>query len=798
MVDLVQGLNPQQAEAVIHEGSPLLILAGAGSGKTKVLTHRIAHFVQNRKMPSTGILSVTFTNKAAREMRDRIQKLIGKNSEIPFLGTFHSISVRILKTDGRFIGLEPTFSIYDSSDQKDLVKEAMKRLNLDPKELNPQAVHSAISSAKNDMIASDTYKDLAGDFFTEQVAKIYPVYQALLEDRNAVDFDDLIMKTILLLQQNEPLRRKYIDRFQQILVDEYQDTNTAQYSLIKILASEKQNISVVGDEDQSIYGWRGADIKNILSFEKDFGGAKIIKLEQNYRSTQIILDAAHEVIHKNTERREKKLWSEKKTGPNIQIFEGQSEVEEAMFITKTIRKMIGDVAKSPLLSGVAVLYRANAQSRAIEEQFLRAKIQYRLVGGQRFYDRKEVKDVLCYLRLFYNPSDSLSLLRVINTPPRGIGPKAITDIVESGEKLRIPIVDLVTNLALADDFSSEIQSYRDSHPDLLKYAPPKIVKIKKGAKGKPDRTQSLFAEPVVVPSTPVEHDEFLEALAKFTNELGDTKLSTNKSLIGFGKKINEIRADAEGLNLSELMKTILENMNYYNHINDNTKEGESRLENLKELLGVAAKYDEMPLDQGLSKFLEDVSLIEDMQEREDRDGAKNAVTIMTMHASKGLEFDTVFVAGLEEGIFPHSRSLADNKEMEEERRLAYVAITRAKVHLYLLYAVSRTYFGTTQSNVVSRFIADIPTHLVDFKSSANGDFDFGGDDGGRFKRRDADQEFDTGGFDEPQFIDVGDMVLHAQFGQGRVVDIDEGMITIDFIDKGPTKLMAAFAKVKKM
>jgi DNA helicase-2/ATP-dependent DNA helicase PcrA len=340
MVDLVKGLNPQQSEAVIHEGSPLLILAGAGSGKTKVLTHRIAHFVHNKKIPSTGILSVTFTNKAAREMRERIEKLIGTGAEIPFLGTFHSISVRILKTDGHLIGLEPTFSIYDSSDQKDLVKEAMKKLNMDPKELNPAAVHSTISSAKNDMIDCDAYQHLVSDFFTDQVAKIYPLYQGLLEDRNAVDFDDLIMKTILLLKQNEKVRQKYIDRFQQILVDEYQDTNTAQYSLIKMLAKDKQNISVVGDEDQSIYGWRGANIQNILSFEKDFQNAKIIKLEQNYRSTQIILDAAHEVIHKNTERRDKKLWSEKKTGPKITVFEAQNEVEEAMFITKTIKRCL--------------------------------------------------------------------------------------------------------------------------------------------------------------------------------------------------------------------------------------------------------------------------------------------------------------------------------------------------------------------------------------------------------------------------------------------------------------------------
>lgn len=777
MVDLVKGLNPQQAEAVIHEGSPLLILAGAGSGKTKVLTHRIAHFVHNKRIPSTRILSVTFTNKAAREMRERIGKLIGNKAEIPFLGTFHSTSVRILKTDGHLIGLEPTFSIYDSSDQKDLVKEAMKKLNIDPKELNPSAVHSAISSAKNDMITSERYGDMVGDYFGEQVARIYPLYQQLLEDRNAVDFDDLIMKTLHLLQKHEDVRRKYIDRFEQILVDEYQDTNKAQYSLIKLLAEEKQNISVVGDEDQSIYGWRGADIQNILSFEKDFRGSKIVKLEQNYRSTQIILDAAHEVIHKNTERRDKKLWSDKKDGPNIQIFEAQNEVEEAMFITKTIKKALGgDLHKNPKLADYAVLYRANAQSRAIEEQFLRSKIPYRLVGGQRFYDRKEIKDVLSYLRLFYNPADSLSLLRVINTPPRGIGPKTITEIVETSAKIKIPIVDLITNIALAEDFKDEIEPYVES----------------KNAH-EHDTGDALFGKQ----AKKVEVDEFVESLGNFVYELGDSKLLTNKPLINFGRKVNEMRDYASsGLNLTEFIKYILEHMGYYAFINDNTKEGESRIENIQELLGVATKYDAMPFHDGLAKFLEDVSLIEDMQEREDRDGVKNAVTIMTMHASKGLEFENVFVAGMEEGIFPHSRSLADNKEMEEERRLAYVAITRAKVNLYLLYAITRTFFGTTQSNVVSRFIADIPQHLVEFKSSAQGDWGYEDDDFSR--RRNYDDEFDTGGWDEPQYIDVGDMVMHAQFGQGKIVDIDAEMITIDFIDKGPTKLMAQFAKLKKM
>jgi DNA helicase-2/ATP-dependent DNA helicase PcrA len=438
----------------------------------------------------------------------------------------------------------------------------------------------------------------------------------------------------------------------------------------------------------------------------------------------------------------------------------------------------GEVTKNPRLSEFAVLYRANAQSRAIEEQFLKSKISYRLVGGQRFYDRKEIKDVMSYLRLFYNPSDSLSLLRVINTPPRGIGPKTITELVATSEKTKLPIVDVITNVALVEDFKDEVEKYLD-------------------ARSANDNAvdSALFGKQ----QKAIEADEFIEALGNFVLSLGDTKLTGNKPLINFGRKINELRDYAAGgMNLTEFMKCILEHMAYYNHINDNSKEGESRVENIQELLGVAAKYDTLPLDQGLAKFLEDVSLIEDMQEREDRDGAKKAVTIMTMHASKGLEFETVFVAGMEEGIFPHSRSLADNKEMEEERRLAYVAITRAKVTLYLLYAVTRTFFGNTQSNIVSRFIADIPEHLSEFKSSAQGDFEYDEDDIRNARRRGRDEEFDVSGWEEPQFIDVGDMVMHGQFGQGKVVDIEQEMITIDFIDKGPTKLMAQFAKLKKI
>lgn len=762
MDKLIEGLNPEQAEAVMHKGSPLLILAGAGSGKTKVLTHRIANFVQNWDIPPHKILSVTFTNKAAKEMKERIGKIVGKSAEFPFLGTFHSICVRILKVDGRYVGLEPTFTIYDTTDQKDLVKEAMKQLNMDPKNLNPNTVQWEISSAKNDMIRPEEYQTM--DFLTEQVSKVYPVYQKLLAERNAVDFDDLILKTIELVSGHPEIRNKYVDRFDQILVDEYQDTNKSQYALIKMFAEQKQNIGVVGDEDQSIYGWRGADIQNILSFEKDFKGAKIIKLEQNYRSTQIVLDAAHAVIHKNSERRDKKLWSQKKDGSNIVIYEAQNEVDEAKFIVKMIRKN-----KIERLNEVAVLYRANAQSRALEEQFIKAKIPYRLIGGQRFYDRKEIKDVIAYLRLFYNPSDSLSLLRVINTPARGIGPKAITELVESSQNLKIPIVDLITNLALVDNYVQELSDYR---------------KAKASSTGDTVKKDDLFHG--VPGNEKFEKDDFYEALISFENLLEDSKLGANKNITKFGRKVNEIRDAGMELNLPEFIKFILEEMDYHKHVNDGTKEGDSRLENVKELLSVAEKYQGLPLDQGMSRFLEDISLIEYAAENEGNNEDKQAANLMTIHASKGLEFETVFLAGMEEGIFPHSRSLADPKEMEEERRLMYVAITRAKYNLYMMHALSRQYFGNYQSNPTSRFLADIPEHLLEnitYESMAS---EYAGDE--------YSDSHDL--FDKIEDIKVGDMVMHNSFGHGKVMQKDDEMITIEFIDKGAVKLMNSFVKLK--
>lgn len=776
-IDLLKDLNPNQSEAVIHKGKPLLILAGAGSGKTKVLTHRIAHFIVNDNISPHRILGVTFTNKAAAEMKERLSKILGDRIDLPFLGTFHSICVKILRMDGRSIGIEPSFTIYDTNDQKDLIKEALKELNMDPKEFNPNTFQWAISSAKNDFLTPKQYTQLSGDFFTENVAKVYPIYQRLLRERNAVDFDDLIMRTVELFTFDKNILEKYIEKFDQILIDEYQDTNKSQYQLIKLLAVPKQNISVVGDEDQSIYGWRGADIQNILSFEKDFPGAKIIKLEQNYRSTQIILDAAHSVINKNSQRREKKLWSEAKTGPKIVFVEAQNEIEEAKFITSKINELQKN--GNTQLSNIAVLYRANAQSRNIEEQFIKQKIPYKLVGGIRFYERKEIKDLLSYLRIIFNPSDTLSLQRIINTPARGIGPKTITELLGISAKLKFPVIDIITNITLLDNYKEELSEYNK----------------KRGVKVSMTNNEGqLFKDDVEKKNQEVPEDDFFESLNNFTKNIGralnDTKILQNKSIIRFGNILNEIiqHTQDEGTKLSDFLKIVLEETGYFTYTNDKTSEGDNRIENLKEFISVSTKYDNLDIGSALQQFLADIALIENLA---DKDEESKGVFLMTLHAAKGLEFEIVFMVGMEEGIFPHSRSLADPKEMEEERRLAYVGITRAKKYLFMLYANSRTYFGNLQNNLVSRFLADIPEELVEYQNSYTHDYS---------GKRDFNKDYEIDEFMQSaiEYIDIGDKVKHMTFGVGKITDIDGDMITVEFEEKGKMKLVAQYANLKKI
>lgn len=583
------------------------MLAGAGSGKTRVLTYKVAYLISEKHVPAENILVVTFTNKAAGEMKERILKLIGHTTLQPLMGTFHSICAKILRRDGRNIGLAPGFSIYDEGDALSVVKEAMEKLNISVKQTNPGAVRHAISSAKNEIISELEYPQYARGYFQETVAKIYLEYQRILRENQALDFDDLLMHTIHLFQTNPQILRRYQLQFQYILVDEYQDTNAAQYQLIKLLAQRHRNLCVVGDASQAIYGFRGADFRNIVNFKKDYPEAKVFNLEQNYRSTQIILDAAQAVISDNKTHPILKLWTDKKQGSKIAIFQARSEVDEALFLLDQITSAIKDSSELNLNS-FAILYRTNAQSRAIEEVFLKAGLPYKLVGGVQFYERKEIKDVLSYLRLISNPKDSVSKKR--------------------------------------------------------------IEKIGKG------RAQKFYE---LLPSITIDSQE---------------KSSENKNLPTL-----------------ELLDLILEKTAYLEYLDDGTEQGKMRVENVKELRSVAEQFPD------LTQFLENVALIQDNQMPDSQlsESQREAVTLMTIHASKGLEFPVVFLVGMEEGLFPHSRSMLDPNQMEEERRLAYVGITRAKNQLYITYARTRLYFGTRSNNLVSRFLASVPENLIDQK-----------------------------------------------------------------------------------
>ncbi len=597
--NLLDDLNPIQQQAVRSADGPNLVLAGAGSGKTRVLTYKVAYLISEKKIPAENILVVTFTNKAAGEMKERILKLIGHTTAQPMMGTFHSICSKILRREGRIIGLTPGFSIYDEGDVLSVVKEAMEKLNISPKQTNPGAVRHTISGAKNEVISEFEYPQYARGYFQETVAKVYLEYQKILRENQALDFDDLLMHTIQLFQSKPQILRRYQLQFEYILVDEYQDTNAAQYQLIKLLAQRYRNLCVVGDASQAIYGFRGADFRNIVNFKKDYPEAKVFNLEQNYRSTQIILDAAQAVISDNKTHPILKLWTDKKTGPKIAIFQARSEVDEALFLLDQISSLIKETPELSLNS-FAILYRTNAQSRALEEVFLKAGLPYKLVGGVQFYERKEIKDVLSYLRLASNPKDSVSKKR--------------------------------------------------------------IEKLGKG------RAQ-----------------KFYEVLLSEKSE-GSPEIST-----------------------LDLLDLILEKTGYLDYLDDGTEQGKARVENVKELRSVAEQFPE------LTQFLENVALIQDNQMPDSSlsEQQREAVTLMTIHASKGLEFPVVFLVGMEEGLFPHSRSMLDPNQMEEERRLAYVGITRAKDQLFLTYARTRLYFGTRSNNLVSRFLASVPEKLID-------------------------------------------------------------------------------------
>lgn len=726
-------LNDRQCEAVKHTEGPLLITAGAGSGKTKVLTCRIAHLLELGVAPYL-ILAITFTNKAAKEMKERVTNLVGAQADSIWLSTFHSFCAKLLRfeVDG-FHGYTRNFTIYDSSDQLVLVKDCLKKLNLDDKQFTPRSVLGTISSAKNVLMDAKAFAAKASDFYEQKVADVYAMYQEKLRENNAVDFDDLLFLAVRLLQENEEVREKYQARFQYILVDEYQDTNHAQYALTKILAARWRNICVVGDADQSIYAWRGADIRNIIDFTRDYPDAASIKLEQNYRSTKTILHAANAVIDNNESRPKKTLWTENPTGNKIIHYQAQTEHDEADYIAGVIYNR-HEISHEPY-GDMAILFRTNAQSRVLEEKLMRYAIPYTMVGGTKFYDRKEIKDVLAYLRLLYNPEDSLSLTRIINVPKRNIGATTMEHVAAYAEAQGI----------------------------------------------------SLF-----------------EALSS-TDEIPVTKRA-RASLENFAAMIFDLLNDIEGKDVLSLIETVIKQTGYGDMLDkeaEHDPQGESRKENVGEFLSVAKDYMDSNPEGNLQDFLENVALVSDVDDFESSD---SKVTLMTLHAAKGLEFPVVFLTGLDEGLFPHSRTLMDPAQVEEERRLAYVGITRAERQLYVTNAVTRTMYGRISAYMPSRFLAEIPPQFME-----------------DYHRKSAMPQSRTTAVPGKQRVSIltkpvasslpkkhavtdtfakGDKVRHKIWGIGTVLDvIGEGpnmQMKIQFPTKGVRQVVVKYAPLEKI
>ncbi len=655
MQDLIEGLNDKQKEAVLATDGPCLVIAGAGSGKTKVLTHKIAYLMMEKHVKPWNILAITFTNKAANEMKERVEKLVGEAAKDMWIGTFHSICVKILRKYIDRLGFDHSFLIFDTSDQRTLIKECMKTLKIDDKMFTDRSVLAEISNGKNEMLEPKAYQTkYAGDYRKEVIGRIYELYQHRLKENNAIDFDDIINFAIKILTENEDVLEYYTNKFQYVLVDEYQDTNKAQFTLVTILASRYGNITVVGDNDQGIYSFRGADITNILNFEKDFPGTKIIKLEQNYRCTGNILKAANAVIKHNENKYEKKLWTENEEGNLPIIHKSDDEYDEGRYIVEEVNHLRREEYFN--YSDFVVLYRMNSQSRAIEEILRREGIPYKIVGGLKFYERKEIKDIISYLRLIYNFSDNISLKRVINEPKRGIGKTSIDNIQEISEQTGLSMFDII----------------------------------------------------------------------KHADEYGLNRVKANS--IEFIATIEYLRGKMEELSISELIKETLNKTGYVKALEqENTTEAETRIENLEEFLTVAIEFEEEEAENTLGDFLEGITLSSDIDGMEDSD---DSVTLMTLHSAKGLEFPVVFLVGLEEGIFPGNKSIGEPKELEEERRLFYVGITRAKQYLYLTCSKKRTIFGSTSYNAISRFVNEIPSDLLDgFDELDNSSSDEFGDSG---------------------------------------------------------------------
>ena len=723
-MDILSQLNPAQRQAAEAISGPLLILAGPGSGKTRVITHRIAYLIKVCGVSPRHIMAVTFTNKAAREMEERLNRLAKASVKELTLGTFHAICARILRQEGRAIGITPGFTIYGRDDQISLLKRAIQEVDLDPKQYPPAAILSAIGAAKSQMLTPGGYAQHSSSYFEEVVARVYERYQQLLGQSNALDFDDLLMKAAELFSSQPGVLDRYQQRYQHILVDEFQDTNLVQYQLIKLLAGKHRNICVVGDPDQSIYSWRSADLRNILSFEKDYPEARVVLLEQNYRSTRSILEAASGIISVNQQRKPKKLWTDNDAGELVNIVETYNEQEEAQFVVSEVERLVA--AGQAKLSDCAVMYRTNAQSRALEEAFIRYGTPYRLVAGTRFYERREVRDIIAYLKLIQNTRDSVSLLRIINTPQRGIGDRTLSQLTSWASSVNLSRYEALQLLSSPQE---------DKPPPFSPHAA--------------------------------------------------------RALGSFYAMVEELVVGSRQLSLVDLFDLVIRKSGYREYI-QNTPDGEERWENVLELRTVAQQYGDLPPGEGLIAFLEGVTLVSDV---DGYDESAGAVTLITLHQAKGLEFSVVFIVGMEEGVLPHIRSFDDPGQMEEERRLCYVGVTRAKSRVYLVRAFRRSLMGGNTVNGPSRFLADIPSQLVS----------------GVGLRRGEESQIAAGAcswdgapasaFDLPE-LKVGDQVRHGRFGEGVVVSCqpvrDDSELVVAFRGVGVKKLLLSFARLEKV
>lgn len=731
---LLENLNEQQKKAVLHTEGPLLVLAGAGSGKTRVLTHRIAYLVGEMGVSPWNILAITFTNKAAREMKERLEKLIGAPANDLWVGTFHACCVRILRREIERLGYDRSFVIYDTDDQQTLIKSCLEQLGINEKNFPPSSVLHEIGRAKDELINPAQYmKMYASDYRLGKIARIYELYQKKLKSNNALDFDDIIFLTIRIFSEFPEVLDYYAEKFRYIHVDEYQDTNTAQYMLVSMLASKHGNICVVGDDDQMIYGWRGANLRNILDFEKDFKSCRVIKLEQNYRSTKTILEAANHVIQNNAGRKQKRLWTENPEGSLVNRYEATDEHDEAYYIAGVIRSLR---ASGRSYGDMALLYRINAQSRVFEEVFMKTGIPYKIYGGLRFYDRKEIKDVIAWLRLVQNPDDDISFTRAINVPKRGIGKTTM---------------DRIEHLAIQQDTSMyRIASRADEYPELGRAA---------------------------------------------------------RSLLDFCRFVEDLRVQSREAELVDFIELLLDRSGLVRELEKElTPESRTRIENIKEFLSVAQEFSEAAEEKPtLEDFLAHISLVADIDDAEE---VGDRVVLMTLHSAKGLEFPVVFIAGMEEGVFPSYRSLYDEDQLEEERRLCYVGITRAQEEIYLTNAKCRMLFGSTSYNRVSRFISEIPDSLI--ASPAHGRPTPAASNSWLGSRGKMDlndlksriRAFNRASQEEGESVEVGDRVLHKKFGAGTVMkktpDGGDFQLEIRFDDYGMKRLMESFAKLKKI